>query len=85
MEIKPDVVYRVRKGNTDGSVLIGDIVVLLSLDGSLNLFGEYGGWLEKDELTPEIMDFEADVIDDYELCSGSWMLGVRKKRDGFRY
>ena len=79
--MKPDVVYVVTKGNTDGSVLNGDIVVLASEDGSLNLYGYHSGWLDKNELTPEIMDFKAEESTDYEFYKDKWRIGVRKKHE----
>ena len=81
MGIKPDVVYRVTKGNTDGCVEIGDILVLDGEDSSLNIFITGGGWLDKEELTPEIMDFEAEEATDYEYFKDRWRIGVRKKHD----
>ena len=80
MEIKPDVAYRVTKGNTDGSLVLGDIIYLDGVDGSLNLCGAFGGWHDKEELTPEIMDFEAEEATDYEFFRDSWRYGVRKKQ-----
>ena len=80
MWIKPDVVYEVTKGNTDGSVINGDLLVLASKDGSLNLYNGHGGWLERDELTDEVMDIEAKEATAYEFYSDRWRMGVRKKK-----
>lgn len=60
---------RVTKGSTDGSVKQNDIVYY-SDDGSLMFIrnldtDESGGWIEKDELTPDITDFEYEIVDDF--------------------
>ena len=62
---KPGVVYQVTRGNKE--LQIGDLV-WFSQDGSMYLNGPSNpkngkyvqtGWLEPEEITPEIMDFEA--------------------------
>ena len=65
MNLKTDTLYRVTKGNSDGSILAGDIIRLSSRDGSLwnNCGGNQGGWLDANELTPEIMNFKAKIYD----------------------
>jgi hypothetical protein len=60
---------RVTKGSTDGSIKQNDIVYY-SDDGSLMFIrnldtDESGGWLEKDELTPDVTDFEYEIVDDF--------------------
>lgn len=66
MKQKTVPILIVTKGNTDGSVIKGDRVYYAP-DGSLNMIDtKYGGWLEKDELTPEITDFEYVVDKKYE-------------------
>ena len=59
----------VTKGNTDGSIIAGDRVYYSPDDGSLNLIdSKYGGWLEKDELTPTVTDFEYEIDPKYEIA-----------------
>ena len=57
MKLKHDKVYKVTKGNTDGSILIGDLIMLDGRSGQL-IVSNAKGWLEKDELTPSVMNFE---------------------------
>lgn len=57
MKLKHDKVYKVTKGNTDGSILIGDLIMLDGRSGQL-VVPKAKGWLEKEELTPSVMDFE---------------------------
>lgn len=57
MKLKHDKVYKVINGNTDGSVLVGDLIMLDGRSGQL-VVPKGKGWLEKEELTPSVMDFE---------------------------
>ncbi|MBR3645626.1 MAG: hypothetical protein IKN54_04345 [Lachnospiraceae bacterium] len=68
MILKPLVVYRVTKGNTNGCISKNEIV-WMSKDGSLNIANRDGdsGFLTSDELTSEIMDFEAVLCNVYKL------------------
>ena len=61
MKLEPLKAYRVTKGNTDGCLVKGDFL-WQSENGILNAFG---GFMTPDELTPEIMDFEAEPDNDY--------------------
>ena len=61
MKLEPDKIYKVIKGNTDRSVLVGDLVYIEGKTGAL-VVSKGRGWLEKDELTPEVMDFEVEVV-----------------------
>ena len=66
-------VLLVTKGNTDGCIQANDRVYYLP-DGTLMCCG--CGWLEKDELTPEITDFEY-IIDPEHIATcinGSYMV-----------
>lgn len=75
MKLKRDTAYKVVKGNSDGSVLAGDIIYIDSKSGDLV---ENIGWLSHDELTPEIMDFEAEVSTEYEFYRIGRITGVRR-------
>jgi len=66
------------KGNTDGSIVEGD-KVCYSPDGSLNLL-QYGGWIDKDELTDAITDFEYEIDQEYEWVITSFAQYARKIR-----
>ena len=57
MRLEPDKFYKVTKGNTDRSVLTGDVVFIDDKDGAL-VVPAAKGWLEKDEQTQSVMDFE---------------------------
>ena len=57
MTLEPDKFYKVTKGNTDRSVLAGDVVFIDGKDGAL-VVPAAKGWLEKDEQTQSVMDFE---------------------------
>jgi hypothetical protein len=67
MKLEPLKPYKVVADNTDGSIIKGE-VVWLSKDSSLNVVGEdANGFFTPDELTPEIMDFEAVLCNVYKL------------------
>lgn len=57
MRLEPDKFYKVTKGNTDRSVLAGDVIFIDGKNGAL-VVPAAKGWLEKDEQTPSVMDFE---------------------------
>ena len=58
--------YKVTKGNTDGCVKKGDII-WQSEDGILNLASDVTGFLTPDELTDDVMDFEAEEALEFEI------------------
>ena len=57
MDLEPYKFYKVTKGNTDRSVLAGDVIFIDGKDGAL-VVPAAKGWLEKDEQTQYVMDFE---------------------------
>lgn len=57
IKLEPDKFYKVTKGNTDRSVLAGDVIFIDGKDGAL-VVPSAKGWLGKDEQTPSVMDFE---------------------------
>lgn len=61
MKLEPNKTYKVTKGNTDRSILIGDLIYLDGKSGML-IVPKAKGWLEKDELTPPVMDFKCVPI-----------------------
>ena len=54
MKLNPNKTYKVIKENTDRSILDGKSGMLIVPKAK--------GWLEKDELTPPVMDFECVPI-----------------------
>lgn len=79
MKLKRDTAYKVVKGNSDGSVLAGDIIYIDSKSG--DLVANTVGWLFHDELTSEIMDFEAEVSNEYEFYRIGRITGVRRVKN----
>ncbi len=76
-KLLPDTVYRVTKGNTDGSIEAGDIIYIDKNDGSL-VNCKANGWLNKDELVPKVMDFEYEPADDYEVVRERWKTYIKR-------
>lgn len=69
----------VTKGNTDGSIIVGDRVCYTP-DGYLNLLHpQYGGLMSKDELTDTITDFEYEVDTEYERVITTYRHYTRRK------
>ena len=61
MKLEPNKTYKITKGNTDGSIMTGDSLYLDGKSGML-IVPKAKGWLERDELTPSVMDFECIPI-----------------------
>lgn len=57
MKLEPNKTYKVTKGNTDKSILTCDLIYLDGKSGML-VVPKAKGWLEKEELTLSVMDFE---------------------------
>ena len=66
MYMKPDVAYKVTKGNTDGSIQIDDIVYVDKGDGSI-VVPRWDKRFTKDELTDSVTDFECEVDSAWEI------------------
>ena len=64
--MKPDVVYKVTKGNTDGSIKVADIVYIDKEDGSI-VVPRWGKRFNKEELTKSVIDFECEVDSAWEI------------------
>lgn len=65
--MKPDVVYKVTKGNTDGSIKVDDIVYLDNEDGSI-VVPRWDKRFTKEELTKKsVIDFECEVDSAWEI------------------
>ena len=66
MYMTPDVVYKVTKGNTDGSIKVDDIVYVNKEDGSI-VVPRWDKRFTKDELTASVTDFECEVDSAWEI------------------
>lgn len=66
MYMKPDVAYKVTRGNTDGSIQVDDIVYLDNDDGSI-VVPRWDKRFNKEELTDSVTDFECEVDSTWEI------------------
>lgn len=66
MYIKPDVAYKVTKGNTDGSINVDDIIYVDKEDDSI-VVPRWGKRFNKEELTDSVTDFECEVDSAWEI------------------
>ena len=64
--MKPDVAYKVTKGNTDGSIKVDDIVYVDREDGSL-VIPRWNKRFNKEELTESATDFECEIDPAWEI------------------
>lgn len=62
MYMKPDVAYKVTKGNTEGSINVDDIIYVDKDDGSI-VVPRWEKRFTKDELT----DFECEIDPTWEI------------------
>ena len=60
-KMRVGIKYRVIKGNSDGSISVGD-VIMLDKDG--DIVCDKVGWMEKDQLTPVLAVGLAVIVDD---------------------
>ena len=66
MYMTPDVAYRVTKGNTDGSINVGDIIYVDKEDGYI-VIPRWDKKFNKEELTKSVTDFECEVDSAWEI------------------
>ena len=66
MYMKPDVAYKVTRGNTDGSIQVDDIVYVDKEDGSI-VVPRWDKRFTKDELTESVTDFECEIDTTWEI------------------
>ena len=64
--MRPDVVYKVTKGNTEGSIKADDIVYIDKEDGSI-VVPRWNKRFNKEELTKSVIDFECEVDSAWEI------------------
>lgn len=77
--IEYDKVYRIIKGNTDGGISPGDLIYIDKQDKSLVWVNHEGGWLNKEELTSEVMDFECELAPGYYVYRDKWCARIQRK------
>ena len=77
--LKPDIVYRVTKDNSDGSVFAGDLIYIDKQDKSLVWVNNEGGWLNQEELTSAVMDFECEPALGYYIYRDKWCARIQRK------
>lgn len=78
-DLKPDIVYRVTKDNSDESVFEGDLLFIDSQDGSLVC--DAVGWLDKEVLAPEVMDFECELAEDWQVARTQWRTWMERRKE----
>jgi len=66
MHMKPDVVYKVTKGNTEGSIKADDIVYIDKEDGFI-VVPRWDKRFNKEELTESVTDFECEIDSAWEI------------------
>ena len=73
-KMRVGIKYCVTKGNSDGSIFVGDII-MLDKDG--DIVCDKVGWFEKDHLTPDVMDFEVEEADKNKMPQIAAMFGKK--------
>lgn len=76
--MKPDVVYKVTKGNTDGSIKVDDIVYIDKEDGSI-VVPRWDKRFTKEELTKSVIDFECEVDSSWEIIRTQNIVLVKRE------
>ena len=66
MHMKPDVAYKVIKGNTDGSIKVDDIIYVDKEDGSI-VIPRWNKRFNKEELIDSVTDFECELDSAWEI------------------
>ena len=66
MHMKPDVAYKIIKGNTDGSIKVDDIIYVDKEDGSI-VVPRWDKRFNKEELTDSITDFKCEIDPTWEI------------------
>ena len=66
MYMKPDTAYKVTKGNTEGSINVGDIIYVDKDDDSI-VVPRWGKRCNKEELTKSVTDFECEIDPAWEI------------------
>ena len=66
MYMKPDIAYKVTKGNTEGSIKSDDIIYVDKEDGSI-VVPRWDKRFNKEELTDSVIDFECEIDSAWEI------------------
>ena len=64
--MKPDVAYKVTKGNTEGSIKKDDIIYVDKEDGYV-VIPRWDKRFSKEELTDSVTDFECEIDSTWEI------------------
>lgn len=78
MHMKPDVAYKVTRGNTDGSIKKDDIIYVDKGDGSI-VVPRWDKRFNKEELTDSVTDFECGVDPAWEIIRTSNNILVKRE------
>ena len=77
--MKPDVVYKVTKGNTEGSINVDDIIYVDKEDGSI-VVPRWDKRFNKEELTNKsVIDFECEVDSAWEIIRTQNIVLVKRE------
>ena len=76
--MRPDVVYKVTKGNTEGSIKADDIVYIDKEDGSI-VVPRWNKRFNKEELTKSVIDFECEVDSAWEIIRTQNIVLVKRE------
>ncbi len=78
MYMKPDVAYKVTKGNTDGSIRADDIIYVDKDEGSI-VVPRWDKRFNKEELTESVTDFECEVDSAFEIIRTQNIVLVKRE------
>lgn len=78
MYMKPDVAYKVTKGNTEGSINVDDIIYVDKDDCSI-VVPRWDKRFTKDELTDSVTDFECEIDQAWEIIRTQNNVLVKRK------
>ena len=76
--MRPDVVYKVTKGNTEGSIKADDIVYIDKEDGSI-VVPRWDKRFNKEELTKSVIDFECEVDSAWKIIRTQNIVLVKRE------
>ena len=76
--MKPDVVYKLTNGNTEGSIKADDIVYIDKEDGSI-VVPRWDKRFTKEELTKSVIDFECEVDSSWEIIRTQNIVLVKRE------
>ena len=77
VDMQKDTVYKVTKGNAEGSIQTGDLIYIDKYSGML-INPKAKGWLTPDELTPSVMDFQYERMPGYKVYRCNYHTSIRR-------